>query len=371
MFPDFNSQLTAANNYGLNGTYNKILGFTFTDITPNYNNYSAQQLKDSFDLINIGYAEMTAAQALKLKDYVNLGGAVIVNCDQNMGSRIFQTFGGTGNVGGGDLYTLTNNNAILNGVFGVGTNQNITGRESIGRFTIAQLPPNSTVIGNEITGQPSMFLTGPENRVLFIWDEGIFRNSSVSGTTIDTPQEIVLHNLMTNMIEKVFSLYPTVKVTSPPTACSGIDVIVTATPKTVGTYNYTWTVPSGATIPGNVASFNTRVAGNYSVIITDTATGCMSSSASGLVTINPVPTACLTIENTETCTDETPLKLTFSATGGIPPYIFTYSIDKTTIKSITTPQGSSTVTLTIPTNVSGTFTYELISIRDANSAACD
>ena len=75
-----------------------------------------------------------------------------------------------------------------------------------------------------------------------------------------------------------------------PTVCQGTAANVIATPSTSGTYNYAWTVPAGATPPGNVASFFTNVAGVYSVIITDTTSGVSSPSGSGTVTINtPVP----------------------------------------------------------------------------------
>ena len=81
---------------------------------------------------------------------------------------------------------------------------------------------------------------------------------------------------------------PTVTVNSP-TVCAGTPATVTATPLPAGTYNYAWTVPATATAPGNVASFTTSVAGTYSVVITNATTGCVSASASGTVTINPLP----------------------------------------------------------------------------------
>jgi hypothetical protein len=54
---------------------------------------------------------------------------------------------------------------------------------------------------------------------------------------------------------------------------------MTATPGSPGTYNYVWTVPAGATNPGNVASFSATIGGIYSVVITNTATTCASPSA--------------------------------------------------------------------------------------------
>jgi hypothetical protein len=63
-------------------------------------------------------------------------------------------------------------------------------------------------------------------------------------------------------------------------------------------YSYVWTVPSGAFDPGNVATFNTTVGGTYSVVITSVANLCPSASASGVLTINPLPTASISSSGT-------------------------------------------------------------------------
>ncbi|QBZ97734.1 gliding motility-associated C-terminal domain-containing protein [Flavobacterium sangjuense] len=91
----------------------------------------------------------------------------------------------------------------------------------------------------------------------------------------------------------VINPVPTVAVTSPP-VCAGTPATVTATPTPAGTYTYTWTVPSGATNPGNVATFTTTTAGVYSVVITDTTTTCPSLPGQTTVVINPVPTVAVT-----------------------------------------------------------------------------
>ena len=69
-------------------------------------------------------------------------------------------------------------------------------------------------------------------------------------------------------------------------------VTITATPLQTGTYNYVWTVPAGATNPGNVQSFSATVAGTYSVTITDkTSGGAGSGSATLTISASPaVPT---------------------------------------------------------------------------------
>ena len=47
--------------------------------------------------------------------------------------------------------------------------------------------------------------------------------------------------------------------------------------------NYSWTIPSGATDPGSAPNFITSVPGNYSVVVTDTGTGCISNSVTTTV----------------------------------------------------------------------------------------
>ncbi|HMP87849.1 MAG TPA: gliding motility-associated C-terminal domain-containing protein, partial [Lacibacter sp.] len=76
---------------------------------------------------------------------------------------------------------------------------------------------------------------------------------------------------------------PTVTVQTPPPACETQPATVTAVPGTPGAYNYFWTVPAGATSPGDVASFSATRPGTYTVQITGTETGCSSPVAAGSV----------------------------------------------------------------------------------------
>ena len=116
---------------------------------------------------------------------------------------------------------------------------------------------------------------------------------------------------------------PTVIVNSPP-VCAGGTATVTASPSPAGTYNYVWTVPVGVSPPpGNVASFTTTVAGNYSVIITNTVTNC-SASGSGTVTFNPLPTASITATNI-LCNGAATGSATVTAGGGTAPYTYSWS----------------------------------------------
>ncbi len=71
--------------------------------------------------------------------------------------------------------------------------------------------------------------------------------------------------------------------------CEGQSGTIIATPEIAGSYTYAWTVPSGVTAPGNVASFSVTKAGTYSVVITSVGSACSSVSASGTVTLNSLP----------------------------------------------------------------------------------
>lgn len=71
------------------------------------------------------------------------------------------------------------------------------------------------------------------------------------------------------------------------TACEVKPDVLTATPSIDGMYTYAWGVPAGFTNPGNVVSFTTNKPGTYSVVLTNTITGCKSVTAFGIVEVTP------------------------------------------------------------------------------------
>lgn len=146
---------------------------------------------------------------------------------------------------------------------------------------------------------------------------------------------------------------PTVTVNSP-SACAGTNAIVSANSGTVGTYFYAWSVPATVTPPGDVASFSTTVAGNYSVVMTNTATTCFSASATGTVTINPLPT--VTVNTLPVCFGNSATVIAVPGIAGV--YNYTWSV----------PSGAS-----LPGNVASFSTsvagnYSVI-IADANCSS--
>ncbi|MES2543569.1 MAG: T9SS type B sorting domain-containing protein [Bacteroidota bacterium] len=88
---------------------------------------------------------------------------------------------------------------------------------------------------------------------------------------------------------------------------------IKAEPNIPGTYSYQWTVPVDVPDPGNVAVFTTTLPGVYSVIATNTVTGCVSEMASGIVSDSTFPT--VTVTSSIICAESL---TTVTAVPGIP-----------------------------------------------------
>ncbi|OXA85462.1 hypothetical protein [Flavobacterium hercynium] len=199
----FNSQLQNAANYGSTGTHRgNFGGFLFIDISSTLSGLSAAQLQSNYDIICIRENGMSSTNTNKIKAFVDGGGVVISLFDsQPIGNKIFTEFGGIGSTQTGGTSFTTNTNSINNGIFGDGTNTIIVGSGGNGCITSNQLPPNSTVLATGNIG-PTVFITGNGGRVVFLYDDDIYRSSPISGTIIDTPQERFLHNVMSYALGK-------------------------------------------------------------------------------------------------------------------------------------------------------------------------
>jgi gliding motility-associated-like protein len=139
----------------------------------------------------------------------------------------------------------------------------------------------------------------------YLWSNGATSNS-ISVSPNSTTSYSMTYNLngceSTSMGLVNVNPIPLVSVNSP-SICTGSSTTMTATPNTAGTYSYAWIVPPGASNPGNATSFSTNVSGSYSVVLTDGLTGCVSSSAFGIVTVNPTPS--LTVNSATICQGNT------------------------------------------------------------------
>lgn len=109
--------------------------------------------------------------------------------------------------------------------------------------------------------------------------------------------------------------------------------------------------------------------GAYTVkyaVITDV--GCLSDTASHVVTVSPLPTATIS-GATDVCLNAPSPDVTFTGSAGTAPYTFTYNINGGPNQTVTTTSGNS-VTVSVPTSTVGTFTYNLVSVQDASPNLC-
>ncbi|MFN5845054.1 MAG: beta strand repeat-containing protein, partial [Flavobacteriia bacterium] len=195
--------------------------------------------------------------------------------------------------------------ATVNGNYSVVITNTATNCSSLSGSGTVTINPNPTVAVNSptvcagttatVTASPT-----PAGSYDYVWDvPGAATNPGNVASftpTVNGLYSVVITNTLTNCSSTSVSgtvtinANPTVTVNSP-TVCAGTSANVTATPGIAGTYNYVWTVPAGATAPGNVATFATTIPGDYSVVITNPATGCSSTSALGTVSVNQNPSA--------------------------------------------------------------------------------
>jgi len=212
-FPAFNSQLKSLVNYGPAGIYNKVGGIDFQQFqTEELDILTGTQLKMVVDVFCIGVKyneDLSPANVAKIKDFVNLGGVAIVLLENIRNTPALQGFGGTGTVGAASSYNSypISGTAGTTGVFGSVSNAVlITGAQTGALVSNTQLPSGAQLLArheSSTSDKAGIWITGTGGRAIFLWDEGVFRNSSVSGVIIDTDQEKYLHNLIAYALDKL------------------------------------------------------------------------------------------------------------------------------------------------------------------------
>lgn len=118
----------------------------------------------------------------------------------------------------------------------------------------------------------------------------------------------------------------------------------------------------------------TNNAGNYTYslffVVDASTTACaQTQSDSASITVNPLPTATISASVSSVCQNASSPNITFTGVNGTNPFTFTYKIGSGSPQTIKTTSGNS-VNLPVPTNISGSFTYTLISVMDGSSTNC-
>ena len=145
-------------------------------------------------------------------------------------------------------------------------------------------------------------------------------------------------------------------------------------------YTFTYTINAGppqnvTTVAGNSVSVAapTNVAGTFTYNLVSVQEGSPNlcsqvQTGTSVITVNQLPTATIS-GTTEVCLNSTSPNITFTGANTIAPYTFSYTINSGPVQTVTTVAGNS-VTVPVLTNVAGTFTYSLVSVRDGSPTLC-
>src|SRR5690606_8213079 len=87
------------------------------------------------------------------------------------------------------------------------------------------------------------------------------------------------------------------------------------------------------------------------------------------VQVNQLPTATIA-GDVNVCVGDAEPQVTFTGADGVQPYTFTYTINNGAPQTVTSPSGSNTVTVNVPTTTDGTFVYDLVSVEGGDQASC-
>ena len=147
-----------------------------------------------------------------------------------------------------------------------------------------------------------------------------------------------------------------------------------------GPYTFTYTINGGSaqtvtTLSGNSVTVTvpTSMVGSYIYNLTKVqeATGCLKNytNTNATIIVKQLPTATLVTNAATICQASTIIPLiTFTATNGVSPFTFAYTLNGTPF-TITTTVGNS-VTVAVSTITPGTFTYNLVSVQESSTLAC-
>jgi hypothetical protein len=148
----------------------------------------------------------------------------------------------------------------------------------------------------------------------------------------------------------------------------------------VAPYTFTYSINGGlsqtvTTVSGNTVNVSvpTSTPGSYAYSLLSvkesSGTTCNNvASGTATVVVRDLPNATIA-GTTAVCQNSTAPLVTFTGSNGIAPYTFSYRINGGATQTVTTTTGTS-VTVSVPTNVFGTFNYELLGVQESSSTTC-
>ena len=182
----------------------------------------------------------------------------------------------------------------------------------------------------------------------------------------------------------------TVTITIIPEANAGIDAIknvcendttqlnlfslLTGSPQVGGIWTRTGTGTGGTFVGGTIGKFTPAVGATTSTFEYTVAGISPCPNDVNIVTVNilPLPGATISVDTPIVCLNTLPKpKVTFTGSGGTPPYSFSYTIDSGFPQFIQTTATSNSVSIDVDTNTTGTFRYDLIIVGSSTTPVCN
>src|ERR1035437_1732452 len=121
---------------------------------------------------------------------------------------------------------------------------------------------------------------------------------------------------------------------------------------------------------GSFTSLLTGLTANTIYYVRAYATNSVGTSYGNYFIFTTCPNTVATISGTATvCLNAANPNITFTGANGTAPYTFTYTINGGSNQIVTTSAGNS-VTVSVPTGTSGTYTYSLVSAYDVRGSSC-
>ncbi|RYE20624.1 MAG: PKD domain-containing protein, partial [Sphingobacteriales bacterium] len=175
---------------------------------------------------------------------------------------------------------------------------------------------------------------------------------------------------------------PTATISGSTSVCQNAtspSVIFTAAGGGSAPYTFTYKINNGADLfvtstTGNSVTVPvpTTAAGTFTyslVYVRDasTTTCGQAQTGSATVTVNALPTGTVS-GTTEVCLNAAAPNVIFTGAAGTAPYTFSYTINAGAVQTITST--GNTASIAVPTNVAGSFAYQLLSVQDASSTIC-
>lgn len=225
----------------------------------------------------------------------------------------------------------------------------------------------TTVSGNSVS------ITAPTN---------IAGTYSYTLISVQESSGLTCSNLQNGTATVIVRPLPTATIAGTTTVCQNSSAPLVSFTGSVGTapYTFTYNINGGVaqtitTVSGNSVSIAapTNAAGTFSynlISVQESGTGNCSNAASGSTTVivNPLPWASISGSAT-VCQNATAPAITLTGSNATAPYTFAYRINGGAAQTITTTSGNS-VSINAPTNIAGTFTYDLISVQESSNTNC-